>query len=528
MSAALRCLSGCLAASAWLFACGGGDGSGGGAPGTSGVNTGQSCVASDLIAQCPPGSQPDLSAQAVSACEGQADFLLSGDGGSIEAACRGSGECLVVCNFEVPCACGVDAITTEGVFCTPCLESAACGDAVCEGGEDATTCPVDCASSCTAGTRRCNGRDREDCNGQGEWEPVACRPDQACEVGPAGVACQANLSPSGGTYPGTGWQDVDLPTDPATVYFPEAQIGCGNTPGNCLPLAFVDDEHILGTQGGQLALLTTGDGSPESLPVAVDATARIAPAVDLPHVVSPARQPVLFNLNDRRVLTAEAVVDDVTDLAWGSAAVHAGTGLGAVGFAAAQQPFVALYELETGRVRAMLRYAESALVRPPVSLDFSADGALLAELRAEGLCIVWNVAEARHVRLIELESAAEGGGVDAVTVRFTRGNGPLLLISDARRVEVWHLDETRRVSTSGRGELDGFAGPFELSPDGRIAVALDQGFGGSRATFFVDSLAYIRSFNALENSGLVGPPGIFSPDGRRIAIGHLVFGAWAE
>jgi hypothetical protein len=509
-----------------LVGCGpaGSGDTGAGTPGTSGTNTGLGCVESDLIAQCPPGSNPDLSAEAVSSCEGQADFLLSGDGGSIDAACRGSGECLVVCNFQVPCTCGVDAITAEGVFCTPCLESAACGDAVCEGGEDATTCPVDCAAACPAGSRRCNGRDREDCNMQGQWERVACRPDQACEVGPAGTACQANLSPAGGTYAGTGWAEVRLPHDPAEVYFPEAEIGCGSTPGGCLPLAFLDDGTLLGTNAGSLAVLSTTGAQPQSLPVPL---AGFTPAVSLPWVAAPARQPVFYRVDDQRTRTAEAVVDDVTDLVWGSVAAHAGTERAAVGFAAAGQPFVALYDLSSGRIVSMLRYAESDLVGAAVSLAFSHDGSLLAELRPEGLCIVWNVAEGRHVRLVEMESESTGRPGGATTVAFSP-TGPLLVLSGTSRAEIWDLDGPVRVAVTGRDRGDGFAGAFALSPDGRVVLASDLRFG-AQSLFYLESLEFVRTVSGLSSVALTGaPPGVFSPDGRRIAVGHLVYGAWVE
>jgi hypothetical protein len=513
-----------------LTACGLGAADSGGdkTPGTSGTNTGLGCVESDLIAQCPPGSNPDLNASATSECEGQANILLSGDGGSIEAACRGTGECLVVCNFQVPCDCGVDAITTEGIFCTPCTEASACGDAVCEGGEDQNTCPVDCAASCAPNTRRCNGRNREDCNGQGQWETVTCREDQACEVGPGGVACVAYLSPAGGTWPGTGWEDITLPGDPAEVYFPEAEIGCSTSPGNCLPLAFLEDGRLLGTYGGTLAILSTQGAEPEALPVN---TQGFSAGVDLPWVVAPARQPELFNLDTRQKRTAEAVVDDVTELQWGAAAVDAAHNVGAVSFVAAGQPFVALYDLETAKITGMLRYAQSDHVRAASSLAFSPDGQLLAELRPEGMCIVWNVAERKHTRLIVMEWDPRAFPIAAIQVAFTRGLGPYLILTNQARAEVWDLDVPERVRLSEARSRNGFSDVFNVSPDGRLVAAAAADIGGL-GLYYVDSFEFIRSLVALPvNVGQVGafrslPYGIFSPDGRKIAAGNLVFSSY--
>lgn len=506
-----------------LSGCGGdGDSAESGAPGTSGVNTGVECAESDLIAQCPPGSSPDLSAEATSECEGRVDFLLSGDGGAIEAACRGNGECLVVCQFDSPCQCGVDRITTEGVFCVDCRTAAACGDSKCDGGEDAATCPVDCAMVCAQGQQRCNGKDREDCNGQGSWERVSCRDDQACELSGGGVACQPFLSPSGGTWPGTGWSEVGLPHDPADIYFAEAEISCPPQSGACVPLAWLDDARLLGTVGGGVAILSTDGAPPEMLPV------QGLPdelGVDAPFVVTRTRQPSIFNAETRAVRTAEPVVDDVTPLVGGSVAVDAHRGRAAVSFAASGQPFVALYALDGATISAMLRYAAPGYALPAASLAFSPNGELLAELRPEGRVIVWNIAERKHVRLIDLEIDPQGFNTPGMQVAFTAGLGPLLVMTTSGWVEIWDLDANTRLRRSQPRSVDGFQAGFALSPDGRIAASQAAEIGGL-GLYSVATLSLIRTLGAAERGREVPPiarGGVFSADGRRLAAGFFVF-----
>ena len=518
-----------------LAGCGGADGSDGSdatAPGTSGANTGISCAESDLIAQCPIGSSPDLSAEATSACNGQVDFLLSGDGGSVKAACKGKSECLVVCQFASPCLCGVVSVTRDAIVCVDCATASACGNARCEGGEDPNTCPVDCSAVCPQGTRRCNGRDREDCNAQGSWETVACRPDQTCEVGPGGIACQANLNPSGGTFPGTGWGDERLPYDPADIYFAEAELSVMQQTGaGCLPLAFVDADHVLCETGDVMAVYATDDSPPETLPINA---LPLATAADLPFIVTPARQPEIFNLETRQKRTGEAVVDDVTDLKWGPAAVHAETGRAAVAFSAAGQPFIAVYALETGRIEAMLRYAQSGLATAAAGLAFSPDGQLLAEIRDEGLCVVWNVEERKHTRLINLEWDPHAFPIHGQHVEFTRGEGPYLLLSHASGAELWDLEKNERLRAAGGPQgRSNLSGHFSLSGDGRVIAA--YGPEGGLGLYYLKTFEHIRSLNApLINisTPTSGPQttlyGLFSPDGRRLAIGHVLFASYAE
>jgi hypothetical protein len=165
----------------------------------------ESCVASDLVAQCPPGSDPIFEASATSRCEGSGEFSGGGGGssgtdlptdpgtlpsGRVEGVCEGEGDCQVFCRFRVPCECGVERITDEGVFCKDCLDTAACGNQVCEGTETPETCPEDCACVCEPGGQRCNGDKLQICE-QCRWTELACPSNEACRAdAEEGASCQ--------------------------------------------------------------------------------------------------------------------------------------------------------------------------------------------------------------------------------------------------------------------------------------------------------------------------------------------------
>jgi hypothetical protein len=170
------------------------------APGEEATNVGQACVESDLVEQCPPGSNPILGASAESMCEASASVDLTTQTGSVSGRCFGSGTCRVVCQFASPCACGVDEVTRDGVFCTDCSGAAACGNAVCEGGENPTTCPNDCMGDCSPGQERCQGTNRETCDGTGHWSLLACDVNTVCQASADQVttSCVRNDVSTGG------------------------------------------------------------------------------------------------------------------------------------------------------------------------------------------------------------------------------------------------------------------------------------------------------------------------------------------
>lgn len=189
-------LGGPLAASLFLAACGG----------TESAASVEECASADLIAQCPPGSDPLLEASATSMCEGSGEFTTGvpepgadlglGEGlpevsGKVEGVCRSSGECQVYCRFKVPCECGVEYITNEALKCRDCMETAACGNRECEGMETPESCPQDCAAVCSAGEKRCNGPALQVCEG-GHYAELACAADETCRTDEVngGAACQ--------------------------------------------------------------------------------------------------------------------------------------------------------------------------------------------------------------------------------------------------------------------------------------------------------------------------------------------------
>jgi hypothetical protein len=151
--------------------------------GTEAIKVAEECIESDLIAQCPPGTIPDFTASAASMCgvSGEIEVDLVSESGSVTGSCAGTGECRVICRFETPCECGVDRITEEGVFCVEDCVSSACGNGVCEIGEDNTSCPIDCAANCEPSTERCNGTDRQICATSGVWEQLACTEGSSCK-----------------------------------------------------------------------------------------------------------------------------------------------------------------------------------------------------------------------------------------------------------------------------------------------------------------------------------------------------------
>jgi len=167
-----------LGIGAWISGC----------SGTEATETGSECASSTLIAQCPPGSDPRLDAQARSMCEAAGELNLVEQDGSFTGSCEGEGSCVVLCQFAIPCDCGVDQITTDGVFCTDCRAGAACGNGTCDVGETPETCPQDCERSCDAGAQRCNGDARQECDLRGQWDTLAC---------PSGDTCRPSVDHAG-------------------------------------------------------------------------------------------------------------------------------------------------------------------------------------------------------------------------------------------------------------------------------------------------------------------------------------------
>lgn len=152
-------------------------------PGTAGADAGgEACVRADLIAQCPPGSNPILGAQAEASCTTAVGGVVEDGEGQATGQCYGVGACRVVCRFAVPCRCGVASVSVDGVLCADCEGAASCGNDRCEGGETPENCPIDCGGVCQAGERRCDGELLQACNLQGRFDTLPCPRGEVCEA----------------------------------------------------------------------------------------------------------------------------------------------------------------------------------------------------------------------------------------------------------------------------------------------------------------------------------------------------------
>lgn len=186
----------------FLLSCGAEDG-------TKATETAEACADSNALAQCPPRSQGMLEANAASNCNSSGSISVDVDGvsmegsgsGAISQVCVGSGSCRVVCTLADTCEYGVESVhPTDGVVCRP---EPTCGNEVCDGGEDPTSCPQDCETACgdntcdgdenpdtcpedcsevvcTDGATRCSGNAIERCNQMGVWETTPCPDSQIC------------------------------------------------------------------------------------------------------------------------------------------------------------------------------------------------------------------------------------------------------------------------------------------------------------------------------------------------------------
>ncbi|MEZ4466168.1 MAG: hypothetical protein R3F43_17370 [bacterium] len=111
----------------------GGAGTGGGGAADAAVGA---CNLPALVAQCPLGTNPAAGEQAEAFCNDAVGGLTTDGQGQISGQCQGAAGCRVLCQFAVPCACGVQQVSRDGVICASCEGAAACGNGRCEGGED--------------------------------------------------------------------------------------------------------------------------------------------------------------------------------------------------------------------------------------------------------------------------------------------------------------------------------------------------------------------------------------------------------
>ena len=140
------------------------------------------CVESALLAQCPVGANPLIGAQAEATCDGAAQGWVQDGAGQTTGQCYGVGSCRVICQFAVPCRCGVMSISHEGVVCASCEGAAACGNGMCEGGENPMSCAIDCGPACNPGERRCDGEALQECSLQGRFDTLPCPRGEVCDA----------------------------------------------------------------------------------------------------------------------------------------------------------------------------------------------------------------------------------------------------------------------------------------------------------------------------------------------------------
>ena len=177
-----------------------------------GTQAATDCARSDLVAQCPINTTPQLEIDAESACSasGSIDVTQGSDsldgGGAVQNACVGSGSCRLVCTLNSPCQWGIQQISpTDGILCAEAPDG--CGNGQCDAGETPATCPNDCEMECTPGQGRCDGDGLQSCNLRGQWEgTLACPSGQRCVL----TGGQAQCAVAGC---GNGFVDIDEDCD---------------------------------------------------------------------------------------------------------------------------------------------------------------------------------------------------------------------------------------------------------------------------------------------------------------------------
>lgn len=465
------------------------------------------CDRPELWAQCPVGSNPQV---LTSGCVEGAE--ITGPDGEVTGVCARSGECLFVCNFEDPCPCGIDRVTAEGVFCSDCRDAAACGDAVCDRGENPQTCAVDCGETCVADNERCNGNARQECEENGRWATLACRDDQVCQFGKAGVAvvtvCQTRISMGGGTFPGFGAQAIEVQEESGGIRFRETTFdGTG--------VRFVQGgERVLVTRSNRFAIIDPR-GEAEDVPTNIATGNGVVASPE--RVVRPGRWPQLSEFFADTSRTVEAMVHDGAAANPGGVAISGDDRWLAAAFAVglrggSLEPVIGIWRAEDGRLNHLLRFVDEAVVQggdPATALTLSIDGRAAVEARGSGLLIVWNVEERRYAHLIQTDVGAVSHLIPSVA------GDDLLLVGGRSGVSLWEMRPADGSAPRRRWFLPTDAvSSLAIAPDsGAVAV-------GTRGTVLL-----LDASDASERFRITGNPSYldFDPRGGRLMVGNVIY-----
>lgn len=498
---------------------------GGGPPGRlDAAVTQSSCFSLDLAAQCPVGSNPRI---VTAGCVEGA--TVTDAEGNTAGLCTREGECLFVCDFQNPCRCGIDRITRDGITCTDCALTAACGDAVCDRGENPDTCPEDCGAVCTADAERCAGNDRQVCDENTRWSTLACRVDQQCDFGQLGAGvvtvCQTRISRDGGLFPGFGAQTEPVVGDSTAIRFRERAL-----PDNLRALRFVaGGARVLAVEiGSNRVVVVDPLGEAPEQPTHITQTNGELVTSET-HVARPGRWPQVSDFFEDVSQNVEPMVHD------GALAQGRGAGLSsdgsllaaafAVGLAGGEaEPVLGLWRTADGRIERLLRFVDRDLVAstgPATAAAVSINNQVALEARPGDanrgstgrVIIVWEVATGRYAHLIQ----ADVGDVRAL-VPSVDGHD-LLAIGGSEGVELWSLtpEVRRRWRKTGIG-VTGLA----LSPDATtLAAGLPPANANASPTTLLLHADDGRTLQTLGTGGALD----FHPAGGRLLVGNVIYGA---
>jgi hypothetical protein len=458
------------------------------------------CQSLDLAAQCPVGSNPRVLTEGC--VEGSE---ITGENGETTGVCAREGECLFICDFQDPCPCGIDAITREGIECTPCSEAAACGDAVCDRGENPQTCAVDCGEICVADAERCLGDARQECDENGRWSTLACRDDQICQFGPAAglvvTVCQTRISRGGGTFPGFGQQATLVVGDSTAIRFRERSLGR-------LGLRFIEEgARVLVIENGRLARLDPTGALPiETTNIVVDPRSAYSPT----RSARPGRWPQLSDFFADTGRNVEAMVHDGADAVAGGVGLSADDRWLGAAFAVGlrggtREAVLGIWRTADGQLDRLLRFVDDAVVEgqtPASAVALSPNGEVALEARPGGLLLVWNLAEGRYVHLIQTEV----GQVQHI-IPSVAGDDQLLVAGDLG-AELWALTPMPQRRWRRPGAVQAAA----LAPDSRaVALGVDGG-----TVLLDDEGSEITTF-------ATGGALDFDPRGGRLLVGEVIY-----